>query len=1406
MKYLQLNIKILFLSVFLSCYGNLLYSQNLSGVINQYEPAGAVMGPNSIFVAGASNLSVNDTVLIIQMQGALIDHSNSPTYGNVLNLNNTGKYEFNIIDNINLTTHTVYFKCNLFNTYTGLLQIVKVRTCQNATVTASIVANQWNGSSGGVIALIVPGTLTLNADINASGRGFRGASPAFSNFTCGLTNAAFQNYFYTISGSDTAGAKGEGIAAIENSYYRGRGKNANGGGGGHTLDAAGGGGSGLGYGGNGGKESDFCVPLNDVGGIGGMAMNTFMPDTPKLFFGGGGGAGLYNVTVGNDATSGGNGGGIIIMKVGQLIANGHTISANGATVINTITTNESAGGGGGGGAIVIFAQGITGTLNISAIGGNGGSVVNSGGNYRGSGGGGGGGLVQLNVPSTTGISINTNGGSAGSAAGGFSGQSGNNGTMNNGFIFPLGCLSANSITNNVISGNTSGCVGQTYNINGTIPNGGNGTYTYLWEQSADSILWINCPVPNNLQNYSAVLSTSLYFRRKVVSGIDNSTSNVIHVVANQVMLTPSQINPTCNASCNGAAFTGITGTTGYNFIWSNSSNTSSIINLCAGNYSVTVTNTNTGCFDTANFNIVPPPVLQINLVSSTAPTCVYSNNGIATVTALGGTPPYSFIWTDGNTGITNNNLAAGTNHVTVTDMNGCMYSTSFNLNSLVHISNNNISGNQIFCGSASRTPFPQNGTNPLSDSLITFLWQETTDLTTWIPGLNTNSFQNYQPATITQKTWYRRIVYSGGCIDTSNVDTVKFLPGSTEILLNSVSPGSQIVNIGSMPATFFGSVPSGGDGSAYYYFWVKSIDANFSQFWQATEGTSTSQNLVFSQVVDTSFYYDRFVYIVLPNSEVACQTPSNPVRVLTNVITCADTNFCQVSTTGTIFGNADTSYNYLWQLNSGTGWVDISGANQSDYNFGILTLTTRFRRIVTTSTVTDTSNVIIIHVTPPISNNIIYTTSLSTSFIAIPYGTTTTIGNTNSPTGGNGTYAFMWRYSSDNVIFTNAPFPNTFNGLMTLAAYDTLYYKRIVNSGFCTSISNTLAVYPIYPANTISIANSSACNGTALDTIKGTSGTPPVGATFTWEMKSGTSTVWQVIPGVTSENYFPTGLTDSVSFRRIIHLVSNSYPSNIVTIYPISFTLSATTPIIVCGNNAIMDAIPVTTGNGWWTAPALVSFVTSNMLYNSEISVPSFSTNSFSYSLYWHAQNLTCEDSVHVSVIFYHAISPPNAGIDISLVNENSTPLSATPPPYGTGYWSVVMGSASFVYSNDAHTVASAISAGENIFKWTVSNGPCGPLSDEVKITVTNSRIPEGFSPNGDGVNDYFEVTGIENYLGSELVVFNRWGTEVFRKRPYDNKWDGKTSGGIILPEDTYFYILKYDNSETKKGYIIIKR
>jgi len=113
---------------------------------------------------------------------------------------------------------------------------------------------------------------------------------------------------------------------------------------------------------------------------------------------------------------------------------------------------------------------------------------------------------------------------------------------------------------------------------------------------------------------------------------------------------------------------------------------------------------------------------------------------------------------------------------------------------------------------------------------------------------------------------------------------------------------------------------------------------------------------------------------------------------------------------------------------------------------------------------------------------------------------------------------------------------------------------------------------------------------------------------------------------------------------------------------------------------------------------------------------------------------------------------------------------------------------------------------GENVFEWKVTNGVCPEVSDQVSIKVTDFVIPTVITPNGDGKNDLFHVEGIENFTASELVVLNRWGSEVYRSAPYLNNWGGTDQNMEALTEGTYYIILKISDNDIRKGYVMILR
>lgn len=90
--------------------------------------------------------------------------------------------------------------------------------------------------------------------------------------------------------------------------------------------------------------------------------------------------------------------------------------------------------------------------------------------------------------------------------------------------------------------------------------------------------------------------------------------------------------------------------------------------------------------------------------------------------------------------------------------------------------------------------------------------------------------------------------------------------------------------------------------------------------------------------------------------------------------------------------------------------------------------------------------------------------------------------------------------------------------------------------------------------------------------------------------------------------------------------------------------------------------------------------------------------------------------------------------------------------------------------------------------------------------------MPNAFSPNGDNINDFFVIDGINTFPNNTFSVFNRWGVIVFEATNYNNTWGGESAvlgglGGDLLPVGTYFYVLDLANgSDPKSGFIYLNR
>ena len=83
--------------------------------------------------------------------------------------------------------------------------------------------------------------------------------------------------------------------------------------------------------------------------------------------------------------------------------------------------------------------------------------------------------------------------------------------------------------------------------------------------------------------------------------------------------------------------------------------------------------------------------------------------------------------------------------------------------------------------------------------------------------------------------------------------------------------------------------------------------------------------------------------------------------------------------------------------------------------------------------------------------------------------------------------------------------------------------------------------------------------------------------------------------------------------------------------------------------------------------------------------------------------------------------------------------------------------------------------------------------TDTVLIEVLKELdIPSGFTPNGDGFNDQWNLNGLNQYPSAQITLFNRWGEVLLTQGADEGSWDG-TLGGIPVPVGTYYYHIRVD-------------
>jgi gliding motility-associated-like protein len=641
-----------------------------------------------------------------------------------------------------------------------------------------------------------------------------------------------------------------------------------------------------------------------------------------------------------------------------------------------------------------------------------------------------------------------------------------------------------SIANNTVTGAQTICgTGVPGPLSGSLPTGGNGVYSYQWESSTNAGGPFNPIFGANTQGYApGSISTTTYYRRVVTSGPCSNTSAAVQVT---------------------------------------------VLPVLGGNTIGITSGTNSYCV-TSGAIIMGGGTIAGGNGSYSYQWEVSSDLGNTWTNATGGTGPSLSV-----SGLTQTSYFRRI----VTSSSCVNVSNNIIINVYSAISNNTIGSDQNSCGPFIPAQFI--GTTPADGTgSYTYQWQFSTTSASgpWTNVASGGTSQNYQAPTVTSTRWYQRVVTSGPCSDPSNAILITVTPVITN---NAI--GSDQVFCGPTDADpLLGTTPGGGTGT-FNYTWESSTDGiNWTPVGFAADYDPNILTVTtfFRRVVTSGFCTStsNFVTVTI-------------VPVIINNSILADQGFCSAADPAALLGSLPTggngSYNFQWESSlDSLNWNPIVTATGQNYDPPLTSVTTFFRRTVGSSVCNNTSNVVKITITAPITNN---TISSSQTFCG-PADPGTLTGAVLG--GGNAAFTYQWE-SSTNGGITFTPIGGAIAATYSPGVVSTTtLFRRNVFSGFCSSTSNsvTITIVPVLGNNFIG-TDQGFCGGGDASPLLGSAPNGGNGSySFQWQLSADNGVTWLSIGGATGINFDPPFLSTTILYRRIVNSSACSDTSNPVTI------------------------------------------------------------------------------------------------------------------------------------------------------------------------------------------------------------------------------------------------------------------
>ncbi|MFH1320577.1 MAG: gliding motility-associated C-terminal domain-containing protein [Bacteroidota bacterium] len=341
------------------------------------------------------------------------------------------------------------------------------------------------------------------------------------------------------------------------------------------------------------------------------------------------------------------------------------------------------------------------------------------------------------------------------------------------------------------------------------------------------------------------------------------------------------------------------------------------------------------------------------------------------------------------------------------------------------------------------------------------------------------------------------------------------------------------------------------------------------------------------------------------------------------------------------------------------------------------------------------------------------------------------------------------------------------------------FYTVLVTMGTCyTTATVTITEPPLLTASITSSANVSCnayCDGDA--TVSPSGGTTPY--TYLWSPGGGTSAT---ATGLCAGTYDIT-VTDANDCDTTISIII-SEPSVLTT--------------IITGTNATCNGVcdgtaSVSPSGG--TSPYTYSW--DNNAGNSQLAVGLCIGTTYTVTI---TDNKGCTATGSFTPAEQNPLTGNIDVTDVQCGNANT----------GTATVSISNGTAPYTYlwRPSGQTTALATDLSEGTYTITITDNDGCIAADDVIITKEECEIfpYNTFTPNGDDINDTWEIMNISDYPGCEIKVYNRWGELVFSSVEYIQEWDGR-SMGIDLPAAVYYYVITVKSADkTFAGSVTIVR